>query len=200
MIIIKMVIILNKKIIYAVIMVVIIGFLTGLYIYVNSNNDINEKNYVNNNKIVYDEVINNDIKKVDKIEQKILPSTQIIFEEYFTDCKHLITREEKDIEKVVNLTKEELEEIYNNWSVQEFSEERVVLYKESTGFCDEHYIIKNEEGYLTIYQLDENDNELLYNITDISTNYLPEEDLQQFKDGVILETKETLISFLEDFE
>ena len=75
-----------------------------------------------------------------------------------------------------------------------------MLYKEVNEFCNEHYLLKEDNGYISIYKLDENSNETFLETTDISTNYLTEEDLKKIQEGIKIYTKKELNKTLEDFE
>ena len=98
------------------------------------------------------------------------------------------------------MTEEELKERFSDWEVQKFTPTEIVLYKEVEEFCNEHYLLKEENGYITIYKLDENDNAEFFNTTEIPTEYLAEEDLEQIKNGMKVYTDVELNKTLEDFE
>ena len=65
---------------------------------------------------------------------------------------------------------------------------------------DTHYIIKNVEGYINVFSVDENNEEILYKKTDISTDYLSEEDVDDLEIGIEVVGTEALNKMLEDFE
>ena len=65
---------------------------------------------------------------------------------------------------------------------------------------DTHYIIKNVEGYIQVFYINENNEEVLYRKTDISTDYLSEEDVEDLKIGIEVVGTEALNKMLEDFE
>lgn len=98
------------------------------------------------------------------------------------------------------MTEKELKERFSEWEVQKFTPSEIVLYKEVEEFCNEHYIIKENNGYIAIYQLDENDNKKLIETTDIPTDYLTEQDLTEIRNGMTIYTKKELNKTLEDFE
>ena len=62
------------------------------------------------------------------------------------------------------------------------------------------YIIREKNGYIAIYQVNEEGKELLREITQISTNYLPEIDKKKLKDGIKAIGREELNSIIEDYE
>ena len=98
------------------------------------------------------------------------------------------------------MTEEELKDRFSDWEIQKFTPTEIVLYKEVDEFCNEHYLLKEEDGYITIYKLDENENETLYETTEIPTEYLPEEDLEKIQNGMKIYTEKELNKTLEDFE
>lgn len=65
---------------------------------------------------------------------------------------------------------------------------------------DTHYLIKNVNGFIEVYYLDDNNNEYLYKKTNISTDYLTEEDIQDLDVGIEVIGNEALNKMLEDFE
>lgn len=72
--------------------------------------------------------------------------------------------------------------------------------KNLIGFCDEHYIVKEDNGFINIYTVDKEGIQKLKEKTEISTMYLPEQDLENLKVGISIVGKMNLYSFLEDYE
>ena len=63
-----------------------------------------------------------------------------------------------------------------------------------------HFLIKNRDGYICIYYLNENKEEFLYKNTNISTDYLSQKDLDDLDVGIEVIGIEELNKVLEDFE
>ena len=63
-----------------------------------------------------------------------------------------------------------------------------------------HYLVKSIDGYINIYYLDDFNEEILYKKTDISTEYLSVEDLDNLKHGIEVIGSKELNQLLEDFE
>ena len=196
-----------KKYTIAVIITVgiIISFLTGLYLY--------KLNSIDHQKIIA-ETIEDDctaiadlgdkelfnIKQTSEAEEKISPNCKITLKVYYKICNHLIETR-KNIEEVeVNLTEEELRERFTDWDIQKFTPNEIVLYKEVNDFCNEHFLLKENDGYIAIYKLDVNENAEILQTTQISTEYLAEEDLEQIRNGIRIYTEKELNKTLEDFE
>lgn len=134
------------------------------------------------------------------IEEKILPTTKLYLEKKYQDCKHTTKTEIELPVEMVNLTKEELEEKYPDWTIKEFSKDEVVLYRLASGLCNEHFVITDETGVVVVYRLDEEYNKSLYEKTDIYTEYLPKEDIDRLKEGIYVYTVSDLNSELENME
>ena len=75
-----------------------------------------------------------------------------------------------------------------------------MLYKEVNEFCNEHYILKEKDGNIVIFKLDNNNNERFLEDTQIAIEYLTQEDLERIKQGITIYTKKELNKTIEDFE
>ena len=194
-----------KKTIWIIIflcLAIIIGFFVGMYLY---NKEDNYNKLENNEEQIMYNNITNDTNTLEietsTSEEKISINTEVIEEIYYTQCDHLIKNKKKSISSLINMTKDDLIEEYPNWEIKEFSKERVILYKEEQGFCNEHYLVKDVDGLVTIYNMDNNDKaNNLVEITEIETKYLTENDQENLKEGIKVYTKQKLNKLIEDFE
>lgn len=189
------------------VVVVIIGITTIILYNIKSSNTKKGEEIISNstnlNIVLSDEYSGNvsDIVSTSSNNiEKISPNAIIIFNKYYKDCGHTVKTREDVKEELVNCTKEELEKIYSDWNVLRFSKSEVELYKEFDEECDEHYLVKDDEGVISIYKIDENNNLEKIQDTEISTQYLSEIDLISLKEGVSLVGKEELNAYIENFE
>ena len=134
------------------------------------------------------------------MEIKTSPNTLFIFQIHYKECDHTIIKREEISQEEVNQTEEDLQEKYRDWAIQEFTDEQVVFYQEQEGICNEHYILKDTNGYVTIYNVDSTGKETLQEVTEIVTNYLPETDKIQLKEGIQINGQDKLNAALEDYE
>ena len=189
-----------RKII-CIIVIIILSIFAGLYLY-NLNNIT--KDDVNSNTTQLDTgenniAIDNTIEIVNQ-DEKTTPNTLMIYRTYYTKCNHYIN-EYKDIDiSAVNLTKDEIKEKNRDWSIKEFSPEQIILEKEEESFCNQHYKLKLLDDRIVILSIDENGNEVEYEKTEITSEYLTEEDILKLKEGIVVYGKENLSSMLEDYE
>ena len=98
------------------------------------------------------------------------------------------------------MTEEQVKEQYPDWTLESFSNNQIIVSQEKDGYCGEHYVIRENDGVLAIYTLDENGNETWKEDTEISTMYLTEEDLKILNKGIEAIGDDQLHTVLEDFE
>lgn len=197
-----------KKYAIIIIITLILGFLVGVYLY---RINYSEKEY-DNLKIAqkvedectdFAELESNGMLKTiitNGQEEKVSPNCLLTLKIYYKTCEHLIEKSQNIEQNLVNLTEEQLRKQLPEWEIQKFTPEQIVLYKELEDFCNEHYKLKIENGYIRIYELDEQNNEKLLKSTDISSEYLTKDDLEELKNGVEIYTKKELNKTIEDFE
>lgn len=183
---------------------VILGFLTGIYLYRIDQVETKKVAEINQEEINQilssnDEEILNTIE-TNIEEEKVSPNCKLVLKIYYNKCEHLIEKKEVIEDAVVNMTEQELREKFYEWEIQKFTPTEIVLYKEINQFCDEHFLLKEKDGYIVIYKLDENNNPELFETTEISIEYLSEEDLENIKQGIKIYTEKELNKILEDFE
>ncbi len=165
----------------------------------NKNNKYNTNNK-NNNDENNDNDENSIIIKTSSGEEKTTPNTLIIFESYYSKCGHNKIRSEKIANEYVNKTKEEMQKIYSDWEIRSFSSDRIELFKNENSLCGNHYIVREENGYVTVYNINKDGQEVLSDKTDISTKYLPKDDNDLLKNGIKANSTSQLEQILADFE
>lgn len=199
----------DKKWIVCIIIVVILGLLAGigLAIYTARGNNeteemdiLSEKILANSNGI--DNSVSNEVNTVETVatEDTISPNAIIIEKVYYEGCDHLIRKTVDIPEELVNETEETLAKQYSDWEIEEFSPTQITLYKTASGNCGEHYFVQEHNGVIGIYTTDVYGVKTLKEDTEISTQYLPEADLQNLKAGVEIIGYTKLVEFLEDYE
>ena len=101
---------------------------------------------------------------------------------------------------MVNMNEKEIAKELPDWEIKGFSPSEIVIFKEIEGICDEHFVLREKNGNIAIYRIDENNNEILSEMTEISTEYLTENDLAKLEQGIRAIGREELNSVLEDYE
>ncbi len=199
----------DKKWIVAVIVTIIIGLLIGIgFAMFSGNNETEKMDYVSEKELAdAEEQVNsvNQIESQNAIETSstqdtISPNAIIIKKMYYEACDHLIRKTEDIPEELVNKTEEEVKEEFADWKIEEYTPTQIILYKTDSGNCGEHYFVQEHNGVIGIYTVDEYGIKALEEDTEISTLYLPEEDVQNLKAGVEIVGHTNLVEFLEDYE
>lgn len=184
-------------------LIIIIGIVMGYFLFFYSNTSRNEVDYTKElaNSDDRDSYENNSGVIVTSYSGfKLSPNATISFEVCYKECNHVEVKEEIIDESLVNLNEQELQEKYLEWTIKQFSTDAVVLSKEAEGYCNEHYILREQDGYIGIYKLSNNGEEELVKLTSVLVQYLPETDMLNIKEGLKVYTKENLNKILEDFE
>ena len=103
-------------------------------------------------------------------------------------------------ENLVNLTQSEIQEKYQKYKIESFASNEVILSQEKEGECGEHYMVKDKDGQVTVYQILEDGTQKELEITSITTEYLPETDKINMKNGLQVNGKQELNQLIEDYE
>ena len=168
------------------------------------NNKNNQDNFIkqveelsieNNKKTMEKEIL-----QVTSSEEKTTPNTIFVIKKYYEKCGHTTTDYIDIPEDFINMTSKEIEKVCKDWQIKVFSSSEVVLFKYENGFCNEHYVLREEDGFIVVYIIDENGKETIKERTEISTQYLPQTDLISIKNGIYIYGNEELYSALEDYE
>lgn len=138
--------------------------------------------------------------KTNAEQEKTSPNSALIVETYYKKCGHITNKYSNLPEGDVNLTKEEIQKKYPDYKIKNFTSNEVVLYQEKDGECGEHYLVKDKDGLITIYEILEDKTEKEIEATGITTEYLPETDKINMKKGITVNGKQNLNQLLEDFE
>ena len=185
-----------------IVILLAIGIIAGVYMH--KRNEAQYSNMVQNKlaetKGEGQQGKNNEVISTSTTEEKISPNSTITEKQYFKGCDHLIKTTKNVPENLINQTQEELQKEYSGWKIEKFSNTEIMVYQEQEGYCHQHYLVKEHNGVLGIYMINENGTETLKEDTEISTQYLPEEDLMQIKNGIEAIGDMELHTILEDFE
>lgn len=186
-----------------VFLVFVASAICGYYIYeMGSKTKENEENLLNLANVMVTNGVNtfNSSIATSSAEEKVSPNATLIIKKHYQTCGHT-TKDYAEIPaEIVNMSEKEVKKAFSNWELKGFSANEVVILKEVAGICNEHYVLREKDGLVAIYTEDENGNETLSEITEISTEYLTKQDLEELKKGIKAIGKEKLNSALEDYE
>ena len=199
----------NKTIISLIaIMTVIAAIFTAIAIFTPKQIAENEKSGVQiaEEEILdectdeYEQMEKEDTVKANTQEEKTSPNCSLKIETYFSKCGHTKKEYANLPQNLVNLSKQELAEKYPDYEIKSFESNNVTLYQEKEGICGEHYMVKDKEGQVVIYEILEDGTQKELEETAITTEYLPETDKINMKNGIQVNGKQMLNQLIEDYE
>lgn len=201
-----------KKIwmIIPIILVILIGIVVGRLIYNNNEKLANKNNIIQNEINIASEKVTDDcIEEYQEVqeevvansqEEKISPNCLLILKKYYDECNHTINEYVDVPQDLVNGTEEDLKKEYPYWQIEKYSSNEIILYKEFNSNCGQHFVLKEDDGKITVYKINENNEEEIYEKTEISVEYLSETDKGKISEGIKVNGIEELNQLLEDFE
>lgn len=193
----------NFLLIVTVICIFVVSGICGYYIYeAATKNEEKVDNISKIAKVTVENGVNTSAPSLltSMVEEKVSPNATLIIKKHYSGCGHT-TKDYAEIPaELVNLKEDEVRETLTGWELKGFSANEVVILKELTGICNEHYVLREKDGVIAIYTENENGDEILHEITEISTDYLTEQDREELKQGIKAIGKEELNSTIEDYE
>lgn len=197
----------NKFIIILLSVVVIIAsIITAVVIYNGEDEEqakVSIKNIEENTTNTLNNTINSDNQNVIETnvkEVRISPNAFITFKEIYEGCGHTKVDFVEVPQDFVNLSEDELKDKYSDWNIEKFTDTDIVLSKEFNGSCDEHFIVKDVNGVVTVFRIKEDNTEEEYQVTDIATEYLTDTDKLEMEKGIRVNGKQNLNQLIEDYE
>lgn len=148
----------------------------------------------------YEEMEYENMVKANTQEEKTSPNCSLTTKTYYKKCGHTKSEYTNLSQDLVNLTEGEIQEKYKEYKIESFASNEVILYQEKEGECGEHYMVKDKEGMVTIYQILEDGSQKELETTGISIEYLPETDKTNMKNGIQVNGRQKLNQLIEDFE
>lgn len=205
----------NRVYEYLFVMIALIsGVSIGLYTGISYNPKANIKLEVEDREIpeggevarpIQDVVISKVQEEQDKVvevvmsEVKITPYTQLVIKKKFTKCGHDSINAMTVPLELINFTKEELQEKYTGWNIEEFSEEQVVLSRNIESNCENHFVIKNKDEDVFVYKELTEDKINFIEEIDVNLDLLSEEDREALEEGIRLYGQEEVAIWKENY-
>ena len=196
-------------IISAIIVLFTLGTVIGVILIKNFSQEKKETEIAEQNQEeIYDECTdeyeemvesNTLVEETSSEGEKISPNCSIIFKRHYNDCGHTIEQYSSIPTELVNKTEEDLQKQYEGWTIEEFSRNQIVLYREFDSECGEHYVLREKDGKVVVY-LKTGDTEELVEETDIATEFLTETDKLELQNGIEANGRVELNQLIEDYE
>lgn len=195
----------NKKLLIFMVVVFGVVFVSTYlgYNYINDNDEVkrNPQDMVLNKiyPIETESIYNDEEKETEEVktENVITEDTDIQYN-YKKDGEIVKTVTEKASKSLQGLTENELANTLNDATVTKFSSSIVVLDTEISENSNS-YIVGNNNGYVSIYYKDKNDEITLLNQTHILIEPLPIQDKKLLEKGISAKDNVELNKIIEDY-
>lgn len=173
-----------------------VGFYMG-YIFFSPESAVNKPKLSNDVKAQ-----NNDenIEVSNTKEDKITPSTKMVYEYYYEQDKKTEVLEEEPPYFLLDMTRKELEENFNEWQIISFSSNKVLMRKSIKDKSTQHYIIGQYNGFVAVFYKEEINGSNLKEITDTPISTLPKEEQELLNSGIPIDGNDELLKALQSYE
>lgn len=142
----------------------------------------------------------NIIEETVSTDEKVSYNASFALKKYYNECGHSNLNYVELPNELINLTENEINKLYSNWRVEEFSSKEIVLAQNIDTMCNDHYLLKLGNENIEIYKVQEAEDYKLLKETNISKDYLTEKDISKLEEGIFVFGISNLNSALEDFE
>lgn len=133
-------------------------------------------------------------------DEKLSPNAKFAIKEFYDECGHFNFKYHQLPAEIVNMSRQEIEDYYDEYEVEEFDNNNLVLTKEINGLCNEHFFVTLGNEHIEVMKLNADGSFSPYQETDISREYLPEEDIKQLEEGIYVYGSGKINSVIEDYE
>ena len=119
----------------------------------------------------------------------------------YTRCEHVVTRRVTAPVELYGKTLEEIQPLYPEWRITEFSPKALRMERQVPLFCPDHQVLMpNAGGTLCIYENKYGDALALVSELSVSLSALPAAAQEEVQDGLGFSTPEELEAWLENME
>lgn len=130
-------------------------------------------------------------------EMKLTTGAKLKYITFYIGCGDEITEEKNIDKKYIGLTKAELQQIEEDWCIDNFTPDEVILKREKNGICDNHYYVGIKDGYVALFQGIPGLQSTLIEKTGIMVDILRQDDRLILEKGLIINDKQDFLKIRE---
>ena len=134
---------------------------------------------------------------------KIATNTDLVQKIIYTKCKDNEVFRTKPPDNLVGLTFNQVQKIYPGWSIEKFDTKELEMTLTVDSLCREHsnnMFIGIKNGYVTVFYGVPGPKAIVKEVTKIPVNSLMPQDVQELRQGLIVQSKEELLRTLEGMQ
>ena len=132
-------------------------------------------------------------------EERISPYARMMIEKKYTKCGHTTVSIIDVPKELVNLSEEELKEKYSGWTIKDFSPREFTLFRLIDANCEDHFVLKEKDGYLAVYSNLTEEVQNLVKKTEILVEDLREEVKHDLEQGIEVYGEKNVEDRIEEF-
>ncbi len=132
-------------------------------------------------------------------QQKINPSTKMVYEYYYPEDDVTEVYEDSPPYFLIDYTLDDMKRVYSNWTIVSFSDKEVVMKKNISGPSNQRYIIGATDGYIAVFYDLGNDERILKEFTEKPLSALSEAERIIIEEGVRVIGNDKLYRALENY-
>lgn len=195
----------KRRLILLLVLTILLPTMIISYSYVKN---ISLKEYIGDKRNIQKRDNNSSIAEIKEVsplvnnEMQIFTSKDtVITKRYiYSLCNHIQSLEEDITYNDIGLSRQEFSDKYLNWDIKIFNAKNIVMESTLEGYCPNHYILQELDGYIVIYQPSLDGSLNIVKKTDIPFEYLSQELKEQLSSGLVIETLEEIEQIIEDME
>ncbi|HCT64619.1 MAG TPA: hypothetical protein DIC60_05055 [Lachnospiraceae bacterium] len=136
---------------------------------------------------------------VAKAEEKIIPSTKMVYQYYYTEDGVTEVQEEEPPYFMIDLTLSDISKYYPSWDIVSFSPKEVVMKKTIIGESEQRYVVGQKDGYVAVFYEEEQEGISLKELTGIPIDGLSEDEKMRLNQGIKVVGNDALARILENY-
>ena len=134
---------------------------------------------------------------------KISPDAVLVQRITYTKCKDIEVFRTKPPDNLIGLNFNQVQKIYSGWNIEKFDTKEIEMVLNVDSLCREHsnnMFIGIKDGYVTVFYGVPGPKAIIKEVTKISVNGLMPQDVQELRQGLIIQSKEELLRTLEGMQ
>ncbi len=134
---------------------------------------------------------------------KISPETTLVQRIIYTKCKDIEVFKTTPPDNLIGLNFNQVQKIYSGWTIEKFDTKEVEMTLSVDSLCREHsnnMFIGIKDGYVTVFNGLPGPKAIVKEATKIPVNSLMPQDVQELRQGLVIQSKEELLRTLEGMQ
>ncbi|MGO1368067.1 MAG: hypothetical protein ACTHVE_07110 [Senegalia sp. (in: firmicutes)] len=165
--------------------------------------DITLNKQDNKNKVEIDKAKEELSKEINvSPEEEINEDTIIEYENYYTECEHVLREFEADKKKYIKMNEEKFKKNFktnHEMKILRFDSDRIIIRISKDYLCPNHYIVGEYEGFVSIYKIDDEGKKTLFKKLDQSIEFFSDYDKNKLKKGILVDSIDDIGAIIENF-